>query len=335
MHKSVFTTQLASLSLPFFLHFKELVGEDCGFNKSGSLYFLKQDQLPSMYEQLTLLQSGDIAHHVLDSATGRKEFPHYNWFEDDVAIFESNAGTACPYQTTEALIKTSIAFSAEALFSEEVVAINTNKDTILGVTTSSGLNFSCGHLIIAAGRWTSSLTKPLGLSLNTFDRAIQINRFCRGHFSVKLPLFVDRNLEAFGHFFADGSFAGGSLLPSDSTNAEITSSRLSISHANFAKMVISKRLNWLKNSSLEGGIRAIESYSRDGQGIISNSLGFRNLILSTGFSCTGFTLGPITGKKIASLILGQAAHPEIPTEKTVYTRGRVENTEMGLIVIQK
>jgi len=302
MHQDPLTTIKATKAVPFFRHFKEVVGNECGYNNCGALYFFKKDQLALIDEQLNTLKESRISFEVIESAEGSDQFPHFNWFDDDLAIFEHHAGTACPYMTTSALINYATKRGANALFGEHVSEIIKNGHKVLGVKTTLGKEFFADAIIVTAGRWSQELALSLGCSLGVSEKNIQINRFCRGNFKGKLPLFIDRNLYTFGHFFIDGSFVGGYLPPDQQVKESTSMERLSLQEAVMAKMKISRRLKCLKNSSLAGGLRGIETYSSDGQGIIANDFGYENLIFATGFSCTGFTLAPLAGEEIATLI---------------------------------
>lgn len=303
MHRNPLTTKKASLSIPFFMRFAEIVGEGCLFNPCGSLYFFKNHDLSSIDEHRSHLREHDITHEIIEATRGKKEFSHFNWFDDDVAVFEPHAGTACPHQTTEALLRAACRDGAETIFGEEVTAIAAQNNSISTVRTQSGFVFTCDHLIIAAGSWTNTLLAQLGVHVDAFDKTIQINRFCKNHFDAKIPLFLDKTARTFGHFFHDGSFAGGHMTESEN-NASNKLQRLSLRDAHDAKLHLSKRLNWLKNASLEGGIRAVETYTEDGQGVVDN-LGFNNLVVSTGFSCSGFTLAPCISEQIVGMIFNQ------------------------------
>lgn len=302
-HKSPITTQKATMALPFYQNFFEHTGAHCHFSKSGSLYFFKISQLHDMKPQLDLLNNARISYRIINAESGRKEFPNFNWFDDDMAIFEDNAGTACPHATTEALIAYATKSGAHAHFSEAVVDIKPQGTHAFAITSNRGVTYHCANLIIAAGRWSKELANLMGIKLDTYDKIIQINRFCRHHFRAKIPLFIDRNLATFGHFFPDGSFAGGYLLQNYENSERREQDRLSLRDASIAKLHISKRLNWLKNSSLEGGIRAVESYSPSGQGTIMRIPELPHLILSAGYSCTGFTLAPHASEAIVRSLL--------------------------------
>jgi sarcosine oxidase len=301
MHLSPITTQKATICLPTYQHFPDLVGGSARFSRCGSLYFIKNDQLPALKAHLALLSASNIPYEIIDAERGKKAFPHFNWFDNDMAIYEENAGTACPHATTQELINYGVRKGAEARFNESVLDIKVAENRIFTVVTPTQ-QYLARHVVIAAGRWSKSLAQRLGVDLMIHEKSIQINRFCRTHFKASIPLFIDRNLASFGHFFPDGSFAGGYLPAADATGKP--SERLSISDANQAKMQISKRLNWIKNASLEGGIRAIESYSDNGQGIIDNNFAVDNLTIAAGFSCTGFTLAPYAGGLVADGIMG-------------------------------
>ncbi len=299
MHKNPETTKNAAKSVPFYVNFDEKVGFPCHFNRTGSLYFLKRHKLRSFSEHLSILKTSGVDFHIIDPIIGKKEFPDFYWYEDDVAIYEPCAGNACPYSTTQAFVWYSKRRGANVKLNTSVLEILAKKNKVTGIKTSQGEVLNCEKLVLTAGIWTYDLLKTLGTKVDIFPQVIQVNRFFRRNRQTKVPLFVDKNSRTFGHFFPNGSFVGGYLFEATQINSRQKAlEHLSIRDANVAKQRISHRLNWVKNSTLEGGIRAIESYSKDSQGILEYDSKYKNLLISAGWSCTGFTLAPLIGKKI-------------------------------------
>ena len=303
-HKDLETTRNAAQSISFFDNFKENVGQSCHFNKTGSLYFLKKKDLHLFEQHFNAMKQHSISFKILSAQEGKSLFPQFYWFEDDIAIYEPLAGTACPDTTTKSLVEFATQHNCHLKLKTKVAQFISEGDSIKGVITESGEQLFAEKVILAAGIWSHELLPEVDTEFNIQKKKIQINRFIRNHtHAPEAPLFFDMSQRTFGHFFPNGSFAGG-YLKSDLEEANLDHiHNLNISEANKAKQKISLRLNWIKNAKLEGGIWGIENYTTESPKSIRLSKRYKNLLPVTGWNCAGFTTAPIIGERIAKNIL--------------------------------
>ncbi len=300
-HRNPRTTDLAIDSVPYYLNFKEHTGRDAGYVQTGSLYFLKRDCLELMRKQLVGYNRGPLKLEILDAAEGKKRYPTFHWWEDDIAIFEPHAGYACPWQTTDGWVDSARDVGAELEVDNPVVDFLTHQNRVTGVLTQRGDKFMADKIIVATGAWSPELCRKLGLELPIVSRVIQVNHFHRQTRASYEPFFIDLASHTFGRPAPDGSFVGG-LLKEETEPAGALVQSISLQEAHEAKRSLSSRLNWIKSATILGGIRAVESYTGDLNGHLAYSDAYENLLLAVGWSCTGFTLAPVIGKKIAESI---------------------------------
>jgi len=298
-HRNPRTTDLAVDSVPYYLNFKERTGRDAGYVQTGSLYFLKVSCLDLMRKRLPQLNRGAVKLEILDAAEGKKRYPGFTWKEDDFA---------CPWQTTGAWVDSARDVGATLETGNPVVDFVTAGKKITSVVTANGDRYSADKVVMATGAWSPDLCRKLGFELPIVTRVLQVNHFRRTARESTDPFFIDLEAGTFGRPAPDGSFVGG-CLKETSESAEALLTGISLREAHEAKRRLSTRINWIKNASILGGIRAVEAYTGDLNGHLTYSDKFENLLLAVGWSCTGFTLAPTIGKRIAESI--EKKHTEL------------------------
>lgn len=296
-------TEAAARAVPFYNAFEEHVGTPFPWNRIGSLYFLDRSRLERYEAHLAALRSSGAPFELVEGAQGRKQFPEFSWRAHDVAVYEPGAGLGSPRETTEAFLRAAERLGAAAHHDAEVVEIVRSGGRATGVRLKDGRTFDCDRLVITAGVWTNQVLAGLGQQVPAFPVSIQLNRYRRREGGRMHPFFIDLPAFTFGHPTANGSFIGG-WQGEDREATGPGVEHLSPAAANHAKQKLAARIPWLKHATLEGGIKALESYTESGVGLVEKLAEHENVVVSTGWSCTGFTLAPVIGERIASLVLG-------------------------------
>jgi glycine/D-amino acid oxidase-like deaminating enzyme len=294
------TTREAVETVPYYFRFKEETGFDCGIKKTGSLYFFSGVHFERISNAVKLLnQTRGTDLKILDSRIGGARFPHFQWLEGDFAVYEQMAGYACPSLTTEGWINSAIIKGAQAKCSAGVKKFVTEDGKVTSVITESGDEYRAKIFILTTGPWIKQISDQLDLGLPIFPMAIQVNRFGGLENESDHPIFLDFDQISFGRSL-NGSLYGGFCKEGI---ASMTSFKqpLNLADASEAKRRLSKRLSWLRTATLEGGVRAIEAYTYDLKAYINFTDKLPNLLVGGGWSCSGFTLAPTYGKKLATL----------------------------------
>ena len=297
-------TQSAARAVPFYNAFEEHVGTPFPSNRIGSLYFLERARLAHYEKHLAALSASGVPFELVEAAQGRKQFPAFAWRSGDVAVYEPGAGLGSPRETTEAFLRAAERRGATSERNAEVVEILRAGGRATGVRLKDGRKLECDNLVITAGVWTNHVLEGTGASVPAFPVSIQLNRFRRREGGRMHPFFIDLPALTFGHPTANGSFIGG-WQGADREAAHAGVEHMSPAAASRAKHKLAARVPWLKHATLEGGIKALESYTESGVGLVERLAGHDNVVVSTGWSCTGFTLAPVIGERIARLVLGE------------------------------
>lgn len=296
-------TQAAARAVPFYNDFEAHVGIPLTRNRIGSLYFLDRARIEHYQEHLAALAGSGAPFELVEPAQGRKTFPDFAWHERDLAVYEPGAGLGSPRETTEAFLRAAERLGATAHRDAEVVEILREGSRATGVRLKDGRTFACDHLVVSAGVWTNQVLAGTGQRVAAHPVSIQLNRFRWRDHARTHPFFIDLPALTFGHPTANGSFIGG-WQGEDTEAVHGGVQHLNPAAASHAKHKLAARIPWLKHATLEGGIKALESYTSSGVGLVEKLAGHDNVVVSTGWSCTGFTLAPVIGERIAELVLG-------------------------------
>jgi sarcosine oxidase len=129
-----------------------MIGPPDGSVVSGTLRSAREHGLP---------------HEILTPSAVHHRFPAFDLAPDLVAVMDPRAGYLDPEACNRAHIDAARTAGAEARFDEHVLDWNADGDGVR-VRTHSG-SYTAGHLVLAAGAWTSSLVRELDLPL-TIER---------------------------------------------------------------------------------------------------------------------------------------------------------------------
>ncbi len=222
------------------------------------------------------------------------------------AVHHCDAATLDPYAFVAALAERARAAGAEFRVATGVVQLQVRDGRVHGVLTAQGEEIPADAVVVAAGAWSASLLRPLGISLP---------------------------LEAAKGYHCD-------LVPSETAavirEACVLAERLvfvtpmghrtrlagTLEFSGLDSRIREARWRQLSHAAGEyfQGVEQSRSVSKwcglrpclpDGLPAIGPAPGIHGLYLATGHAMAGMTLGPATGRRVADWILGRpsAAFP--------------------------
>ncbi len=301
-HSNIEVMQLAYDYFDFHCNFKKHFGGDNHYTKTGSLYFLKKHDLEFFAPHIELLRQNGVDFELLEAKEGKKRFPNFCWYEDDVVIYEPQAGLTGLSSSVKYLASWSCQNSpCEVRLNTALKEVIYKGDQVQGVKLESGETLRAKIVVLCLGSWGFRFLEDIGEVTPFFPKVIQLNKFNRYRKDIEHPFFVDFCHNTFGHLLPTGSFIGG-YLSNQNITEDIVPGKVNGIEANEAKYQIGKRITWIKNAALEDGICAIESYCKRGFGHVLWSSKIKNLLYTGGFSCTGYMLFPMIGREIADKI---------------------------------
>jgi len=280
--------------------FEQLNAGDMSFNyKQNGRLFLFRDQAnfeASIKEDHVLKEFG-VTAQALDGDAARQMEP--NAHPDIIGgIYYASYGHLAPDLFVRALARVAESRGAVLHTGTEVLGFETLGERIATVITTRG-DFQPEQVVLAAGAWSPSLARPLGLRL-----PIQA---AKGYsITVKSPPTAPtRPL-----FLAEGRVAVtpmGERLRFSST-LELAGLDMSVNRRRVAatRRAVGEYLNGMTDLELIEIWRGLRPATPDSLPIIGRSPSLQNLILATGHGMLCMAHGPITGKLVSQLMAGES-----------------------------
>src|SRR5512143_205993 len=132
-------TELAWVSFQYFRNWKEMVGGDCGFTRTGFVQLVAPPDMDLLKANVAMHQRIGVPVLLIDAADLRRLAPSFA--ADDVvcAAYEPESGYAMPSDTAGALMNAARANGARLVQDCAVTGIITTGGRVSGVQSSQGI----------------------------------------------------------------------------------------------------------------------------------------------------------------------------------------------------
>lgn len=299
-------TELAWLSFQYFRNWKEMVGGDCGFTRTGFLQFVAAADTPLLKANVALHQDIGVPVVLVDAGDVRRLAPSF--FTDDIqlAAYEPESGYAMPSDAASALMTAAREQGTRLVQDCRVTGLTVHNGRIAGVSTAQG-EFSAPIVVNAAGAWAAELNRMLGLEL-PLDTWRHDTMFVRrpGDLALPHPTVIDSAFDMY--FRPEGSLT---LVGLEDGNpfGESPDGDTDHAHPGFVERGIErlcKRIPAIEAGSLHSAHGGYDGITPD-QHPMLGAAGPDGYYLDCGFSGTGFKTAPAVGLCMSELILDGAA----------------------------
>ncbi|WP_432985532.1 N-methyl-L-tryptophan oxidase [Dactylosporangium sp. CA-233914] len=255
-----------------------------------------------------------LPHEMLDAGAVSRRFPLFTPRDDEVALFEPNAGVLRPEAAVEANLALAARHGADLRFHEPVDAWAEHAGHV-SVRTASG-TYEAGQLVVCPGAWAPQLLPDLGVPL-VVERQVQF--WFRPEGDVRdferLPIFIwegPEGLQVYGFPALDGPEGGvkvafyrrGEVTTPQTIDRGIRDEEIAF---------IADYLRTRVPRAAKTFIRAktcLYTNTPDEHFVIARHPGLRRVTIACGFSGHGFKFTPVVGEILADLATtGATAHP--------------------------
>jgi sarcosine oxidase subunit beta len=298
--------RLAWESFRYFRNWKEIVGGECGFTRSGFVQIVPRALAESLKITVAMLQRIGVPTMLVTADDVRRLAPSFATDDFDLAAYEPESGYAMPSDTTGALLGAARDKGARLVQGCAVTGIEVTGGRVAGVATTEG-PFSAPVVVNAAGPWAGRINAMLGLDLplDTWRHdtmfVVRPPEIGPGH-----PVVIDFPHEQY--FRPEGSLTlvgledGNPLGESPDGDAE---------HARpgFVERAIDRicrRIPAMERGALHSAHGGYDGITPD-QHPLLGAAGPDGFYLDCGHSGTGFKTAPAIGRCMAELILDGAA----------------------------
>jgi sarcosine oxidase subunit beta len=295
-------TELAWVSFKYFRNWKEMVGDDCGFTRTGFIQIVAPGDMETLKANVAMHQSIGVPVVLVKEDDVKRLAPSFNVDDIELAAYEPDSGYAMPSDTANALINTARAKGARLVQDCPVTGIITNGSKVTGVMTTQG-EFSAPVIVNAAGAWAGNVNSMVGLDLPYSTLHLDTMFVARPHeIGPSHPTVIDFANEMYfrpeGNLTLVGLEDGNPM--GESPDSENNHARKGFVERGIDR--ICKRIPSMENGALHSAHAGFDGITPD-QHPMLGAAGPEGFYLDCGFSATGFKIAPAVGLCMSELIL--------------------------------
>jgi sarcosine oxidase subunit beta len=307
MHYDVMQdSQLAWISFQYFRDWKQMVGGECGFTRTGFIQIVSPEYTNTLKANVRIHQSIGIPVILIGPDDVRRLAPHFRTDDFELAAYEPESGYADPSGTANALIQAASQRGARLIQDCAVTGILIKGGRVTGVQTAQG-EFSAPVVVNAAGAWAGKLNEMAGLELpyDTWRHdTLLVGR--PAEIGPQHPTVIDFPNEMY--FRPEG---GLTLVGLEDGNPLGESPDGDTAHARrgFVERAIERicqRVPIMEAAHLHSAHGGYDGITPDQHPMLGQA-GPEGFYLDCGFSGTGFKIAPAVGLCMSELILDGAS----------------------------
>lgn len=292
---------LAWESYHFFANWRERIGGECGFRRTGFLQIVSPEKNEQLRGNVEMQQRLGIRTEVVTAADVKKIAPVFKTDDFDLAAYEPDSGYADPVLTTNSFLANAKVCGATLVQDCEVTGIRVQGGKVTGVESNRG-SFDAPVLVNCAGTFADRIGRLVGLAvpLETWSHDVA---FVRRPATLGIhPTCIDDVLSMY--FRPEGELT---LIGLEDYNrmGEPPESDLGRVDPEFVMRAIDRICE--RMDGMEAGSLHSTHVGRDGltpdQRAILDQAGPEGFYIACGFSGTGFKLSPAVGVCMSEWIL--------------------------------
>lgn len=267
---------------------------------NGYLHFAPASRLEEAEADLATL---GVPVELLPLSLLAARFPELT-IDSPWAVFEPLGGYMDAARVTWLLAAKATAAGADIREGIRAERLDSESGSIVGVTTNAGY-IRVPRVVVALGGGAPGFAERNGIAEHgLWIQRIQATLF-RGDTPLpRVPCFVDEQNEAYGRYcpLSRGLYVG---LPTGRIEPQASGGVMCPKHAELTRRAGMRRLKWLANASVVGGLVHTDCYGRDAGGHIGTiNNGPSGLYQATGFGGGGFKMAPYAAARVAAEIAG-------------------------------
>lgn len=302
------TARMALYSLRAFQNFREQVGAQCAFRRTGFVVLAGPEDRAALEANVALQRSVGIRTEVLSAEALREVLPSVETADLIAAAYEPESGYADPHLTVSAYADAARRLGVRIMQNREVTGIRFAGHKVVGVTTSDG-DFDAPLVVNCAGPWGAGVAAMGGVRVPIASCRVQVAVFRRPTgFKASHPVVADfvrasyfrpeiGNLTLVG--LIDPAEANAVVDP-DAYDEHIDPDFVADAGERFVR-----RWPPMELSESRGGFAGLYAVTPDWHPIVDELPPGSGCFICAGFSGHGFKLGPAVGVMVADMLTGE------------------------------
>lgn len=295
---------LAWQSFQFFRNWRERLGGECGFHRTGFVQIVTPDKNDQLRANVEMQKKLGIPTDVVTAAEVKKLAPIFKTEDFELAAYEPESGYADPALTTNSFIASAKSCGSVLMQDCEVTEIRTRGRKVIGVDSTRGA-FDAPIVVNCAGTFADRVGKMVGVEIPLTTWTHDVAFVKRPPTVGTHPTVIDDALSMY--FRPEGELT---LIGLEDNNrmgeAPETEPRVDPEFVMRAIDRICERMDGMEAGSLHSTISGRDGLTPD-QRAIMDKAGPDGFYIACGFSGTGFKLSPAVGVCMSELILDGSA----------------------------
>lgn len=290
----------------------EADAETAIFTRTGGLMVGRPDSR-AVAGSVASARQYDLPHEVLDAGALRRRFPTTAARDDEVALYEPDAGFVVPEASVSAHLRLAERAGASLRFGEPAQSWSTD-DHGVRVTTPRGA-YAADRLVVCPGAWAPELLADLGVEL-TVERQVQFWFTPRGDAARftpdRHPVYIWESAEGrqcYGFPAVDGTVKVAFFRGGQSCTADTIERRVHAHEVAAMAEFVGERLPDVPGEFVRAAT-CLYTNTPDEHFVIAPHPAHDRVVVACGFSGHGFKFVPVVGEVLAELATeGSTRHP--------------------------
>ncbi|MCH7874556.1 MAG: FAD-binding oxidoreductase [Gemmatimonadetes bacterium] len=304
------TARMALYSVRVFQHFRDLIGDDCGFHRTGFVALATASDREGLEANVALQRAVGIETSVLSIADLRELVPTIDPAGIVAAAYEPESGYADPHLTVSAYAAAARRHGAQLVPDTEVTGITFAGDRVTGVAARTG-RYPAARVINCAGPWGARVAAMAGIEAPIHSCRAQVAVFRRpDEYAADHPVVLDFPNAAYYRAETGNLTIAGLIDPAEAKAVVDPDDYDETIDADFIELVGARflsRFPMMASTESRGGFAGLYAITPDWHPIIDEVPEGSGHYLCTGFSGHGFKLGPAVGRMVADMVTEAAS----------------------------
>ena len=294
--------QLALVSLHLFEHWRDAVGEDGDFRKTGFVRIVHPGETERLKLNVEMQRQLGVKVKLIDRVELKELEP--DWAVDDVelAAYEPDSG----YGDGAAVANDFLARARElgvVYQSKTRASLRIERERVLGIATDDG-EIAAPVVVVATGPWTRPLFQQAGLDLPIETEYHQVAILKNApHMKGGGCACIDSATATYFRSDAQDKFLIGDFYGQRGADPDNFPQRASDQELEEIIDRASRRVPKLENAEVMRGVTGVYDMTPDSRPLLGEFPGVGGLFVCAGFSGMGFKISPAIGLVMSELLL--------------------------------
>nr|BAL54970.1 hypothetical conserved protein [uncultured Chloroflexota bacterium] len=297
--------RLAWEAFQWFRDWKERVGGECGFTRTGFIQLAPREKAKALRANTEMLQRIGIPTFLITAEDVRRLAPSFFTEDFDYAAYEPESGYADPVLTANSLMEAARARGATLVQDCRVTGILVRAGAVYGVESTQG-EFHAPVVVNAAGAWAGPICRMAGVELPLSTWRHEVMYVVRPA-ELRLPHPTVIDFPNWMYFRPEGKLTLVGLEDGN-PSGEDPEGNTSQVRPEFIERAIDRlcrRIPQMEKAHLHSAHAGYDGLSADQHPVIGPA-GPQGFWLDCGFSGTGFKISPAVGLCLSEWILDGA-----------------------------